>query len=231
MSAMTNMRKLGTALLCTIFAASTTSGTILFDDDFEDGTLNKWTLEVGPQGTSVAEVVPLGGSQAAHLHHRNYSWTNLINTFDYSPDLWFDFDMAAVAQSNLGSTSADYAAGVAHFTYRDINGNWLGRSTLGRSTSNWPEIEYNNPKGQWIPIADDAMHTYALRAGDLVSQLSAVNENDIATVDFMFRAYTTGTYQSLIADTWVDNVTVTLMPEPSCLMLVAAVGLLVRRGR
>lgn len=210
---------------------SVSRATVLLQDDFESGTLSQWTIGGRQQGVNSAAVVTHSGSQVGYLHHEDYTEITIENSFAYDPNLAFSFDMEAHAASSLPPNAEDYAAGAATFVFRDAGDVFLGWAWYARATSSVPTVIYNTPTSLWASIPDEAMHSYTFTVQDILTQLPGVDEGTIATVEFGFRAYGSGWADVLTADVYVDNVEVSLIPEPSMLCLLGIGGAAVFRRR
>jgi hypothetical protein len=201
-----------------LFVAVSAQASVIFEDDFEDGTLNKWTIDGRQQGANLAEVAAIGGSKAAHLQHIGLTEVTIGKSFTYDPLLNFAFDMKSVVSSPYGSHSSDYSAGGAVFQFIDASNVEVGRVVYARSSSDYLSTTYN-PLAEWqiFEIEDDNFHSYSLNAADLLSNLQ-IDYSSVKKVNFYFWAYGSGTSSSLISDVWADNVVVT--PEPTTLLLL-----------
>jgi len=188
---------------------------VLFSDDFESGSLDKWVIG-GRQGgvANVAEVISRGGSQMGHLYHKGFTEITIEKTFAYNPNLSFSFDMEAYAIAINPVTGADYARGGADFTFLDASGDFLGQVGYDHASSSY-FFDYCNPLPQhhYFAIPDGAgVVSYNLNVRELLSYVD-VDPNSVASVNFKFIAYTSGWYYSetsnnMYADVWVDNVIV-----------------------
>jgi len=81
-------------------------GNILFEDDFEDGTLNKWTVaNEGGAGTSKSDwvvgtaVSSSGGTQSAYISDNNGTNAQYYGSSQRDSHIYFDFDVPADATS------------------------------------------------------------------------------------------------------------------------------------
>ncbi len=202
------MREKMFLLILAIFTTSA-SGSIIFSDDFESGTLDKWTIGGRQKGVNIAEVVDRHSSQMAHLHHSKASTEITIEKmFDYDPSLEFSFDMEVSVASNAGPTSADYAMGGPHFDFYDSSEQALGHVWYMHSTSSYPFDYYNQFSAMHVfEITDGSLNSYTLNIQNVLSSIN-VDPSSVASVNFYFKVYNSGSGYNMSADVWVDNVTV-----------------------
>ncbi len=218
-------------LLFVLFFCPILEAGVIFSDDFEDGTLDKWTIDGRQEGNNIAEVVSQDNNKVAYLNHSGLTEITIENTFDYSHDLTFNFDMKVQSSSPFGPTDDDYAMSGVYFAFYDYSSEHIRTIAYVYSTSTCPFDEYNIlPDSYYFySIAEDQMLSYSFNAKDMLLQLG--HDPELAdSVRFYFSAYGSGIYDSLIAETWVDNVVV--IPEPGTLVLLGfgVLGLL-RRNR
>jgi len=212
---------------CICWVSAQASG--IFEDDFEDGTLNKWVIDGRQQGTNLAEVVDIAGDKNAHLRHTGFTELTISKSFTYDPLLNFTFDMKSVVSSPYGSQSSEYSAGGAFFKFINESGIEVGRVVYARSSSDYLSTSYN-PLAEWqiFEIGDDNFHTYSLNAADLLGNLQ-IDYASVKSLQFNFWAYGSGTNSGLVSDVWADDVVVT--PEPATLLLLGLGGLFLRRKK
>jgi len=217
-------------LLFVLFFCPILEAGVIFSDDFEDGTLDKWVINGRQEETGIAEVIMRNGSQMAHLYHSGITEITLGKIFEYSPELTFYFDMEAHVSSPYEPTSVHYSASGVIFEFLDTDNNILGRAVHTNSSSTYL-YDYYNPLPNWeiFEIEDDQLHSYTINAVDMLSCLE-VEESLVESLNFYFWAYGSALQSSLEADVWVDNVVV--IPEPGTLILMSfgVLGLL-RRNR
>ena len=214
---------------------------IPFSDNFEDKELNlgdKWFLGGTGTGTSTANVVELN-TWEGHLRQSGahtpltvdtavWASTTLGNTFEYTPGLYFSFDMAANAVLAFGN-KAKARAGV-DFQFLNILGTPIDSIGLMYATYTLPE--------KYLPILDSAHHIYSFGVGDLMTTagLSTVQMAQVKSISMQFEAtsqrymHSGPTYDSF-SDVWVDNVTVTPEPVSSALFLVGGGAMLFSKRR
>jgi hypothetical protein len=211
------------------FVIVSAQAAVIFEDNFEDGTLNKWTIDGRQQGTSLAEVVEIQSNKMAHLQHKGHTEITIEKIFTYDPLLNFKFDLKSIVSSPYGPHDDDYSAGGVVFQYLGESDNMLGYVVYARSSSDYLFNHYN-PLPEWhvFEISDDNFHTYSLNAADLLSNLE-IEYASVKKVNFYFWAYGSGTSSSLISDVWANDVTVT--PEPATLLLFAAGSVFVLRRK
>jgi hypothetical protein len=211
------------------FVVVSAQAAVIFEDNFEDGTLNKWTIDGRQQGTSLAEVVEIQSNKMAHLQHKGYTEITIGKLLTYSPLINFEFDLKSIVSSPYGPHDDDSSAGGVVFQYLDESSNMLGYVVYARSSSDYLFSYYNPfPECEVFEISDNNFHTYSLNASDLLSNLE-IDYSSVKSVRFGFAAGASGTSSSLISDVWVDNVVVT--PEPATLLLLAAGSLAVLRKK
>jgi hypothetical protein len=211
------------------FVVVSAQAVVIFEDDFEDGTLNKWTIDGRQQGINVAEVVTRNSTQMAHLYHKNFSEITMSKSFDYDPALTFDFDMEVAPHSDASSTSLHYAYGGVQFLFLDsLNGN-LGEVLYLCCTSSHPFDTLQGPAHRLLSIPQGSgIVSYNLNIQDLLSNIT-IDVDSISHVKLEFWAYASTDSYNSYTNTWVDNVVVT--PEPATLLLLAAGSLAVLRKR
>ena len=222
------MKSVAFLLVISIFIVPA-QATVIFEDYFEDGTLNKWTIDGRQQGTNLAEVVEIESDKIAHLQHTGFTEITIGKLLTYSPLLNFEFDLKSIVSSPYGPHDNDYSAGGVVFDYLDESSNILGRVMYARSSSDYL-FSFYNPLPNWhvFGINDNNFHTYSLNAADLLSNLE-IEYASVRNVNFYFWAYASSDSYNSYADTWVDNVTVT--PEPATLVLLAAGSVLALRRK
>lgn len=213
------MKRLAFLFAFTFIVVSARAG-VIFEDDFEDGTLDKWTIDGRQEGTNIAEVVIKYNSNMAHLRHEGFTEITLEKVFDYSQYLTFEFDMEAQVSSPYGPTSDHYSASGVMFDFLDEDSIVLARAVIARSSSSYLFSHYN-PLPEWeiFEIQDDLLHSYIVNASDILSYFD-IDESLVGYLNFRFWAYGSALQDSLEADVWADNVRVT--PEPCTLILLAA---------
>lgn len=88
------------------FAPITPTGNVLFEDDFEDGTLNKWTVaNEGGAGTAKSDwvvgtaVSSSGGTQSAYISDNNGVNAQYYGSGQRDSHIYFDFDVPSLATS------------------------------------------------------------------------------------------------------------------------------------
>jgi hypothetical protein len=191
---------------------------VIFEDDFEDGTLSKWTIDGRQEGINIAEVITKDSTKVAHLYHEEFSEITIFKRFDYEPALTFKFDMEVVPYSEASSTSSHYAYGGVQVAFLDSSKTKLGDVLYICSTSSWPFEEWY--LGTWsylFSVPEGAgMVSYNLNAQDVLSNIS-IDVGSISYVDLAFWAHASSDQYNSYANTWVDNVTVT--PEPATILL------------
>jgi hypothetical protein len=211
------------------FVVVSAQAVVIFEDDFEDGTLNKWTIDGRQQGTSLAEVVEIQSNKMAHLQHKGFTEITIEKIFTYSSLLNFEFDFKSVVSSSYGPHDDDFSAGYFIFRFLNESGSQLGWVMYARSSSDYLFNYYNPfPECEVFEISDNNIHTYSLNASDLLSNLE-IDYSSVKSVRFGFAAGASGTSSSLISDVWVDDVTIT--PEPATLLLLAVGSLAVLRKK
>ena len=211
-------------LLIMAILATSASGDAIFSDDFESGTLDNWTIGGRQQGgVNIAEVVDRHGSQMAHVHHSETSTEITIEKiFDYDSGLEFSFDMEVIVASDMGPTSADYARGGVQFGFYDSSEENIGNVAYVLSTSSWLfDYDDSYPTLHYSDIGDGSLNSYTLDIQNVLSNID-VDPSSVASLNFYFYAYSSGSADTMSADVWVDNVTVT--PEPATVLLFAAAG-------
>lgn len=212
------MKNLVYLFLILIFAISA-KGEIIFSDDFEDGTLDKWIVN-GRQGNIyVAEVVTRHMSQMAHLYKKYYHEITIEKRFDYNSNLIFNFDMEVDPYSEASSTSEHYSFGGIRVSFLDSSETYMGEVRYICSTSSWPFEQFNpSPWHYSFSIPENVgMVSYSLYVQDLLSNID-IDEGSISYANLEFWAYSSTDFYETYADTWVDNVVV--IPEPGTLILL-----------
>jgi hypothetical protein len=212
------------------FVVVSAQAVVIFEDDFEDGTLNKWTIDGRQQGVNVAEVVTKNSTQMAHFYHKNFSEITMSKRFDYDPALTFSFDMEVVPHSDASSTSSHYTCGNASFVFFDSSNTELGIVLYTCTTSSYPFVIGGAVPYWWgFPIPQGAgVVSYNLNIQNLLSNIT-IDVGSISYVNLGFAAYASTDSYNSYTNMWVDNVVVT--PEPATLLLLAAGSLAVLRKK
>ncbi|MBN1787449.1 MAG: PEP-CTERM sorting domain-containing protein [Sedimentisphaerales bacterium] len=198
------------------------SGTVIFEDDFESGNLDMWTVTGRQLGmANVADVVERNGSEMGHLYHQGFTGISLLQTFDYDESLAFSFDFEAEVSGD------NYSSGEARFYFLDSSENILGSAGYIKATSNYVfEVSNPNPEIHIFQIAEGTgLETYSVTAQELLSNI-VINEDLIASVILRFNAYGSVNHTDYQADIWVDNVSVrttpaAMIPEPATIAILA----------
>ncbi len=202
------------------FVVVSAQAVVIFEDNFEDGTLNKWTIDGRQQGINVAEVVTKNSTQMAHLYHKNFSEITMFKSFDYNPALTFNFDMEVAPHSDASSTSTHYAYGLVQFLFLDSSNIDLGDVIYISCTSSYPFDTLQMPTHRLLSIPQGSgIVSYNLNVQNLLSNIT-IDVDSISHVKLEFWAYASTNSYNSYTDTWVDNVVVT--PEPATLLLLAA---------
>lgn len=215
-----------------IASTSTLNADVIFEDDFESGNLDLWTVNGRQQGDNLAEVVDKYGSKMAHLYHQGYTEIDLTmeNLIYYDENLSFSFDMEAQLTSGFSSTDYRYASGEAEFAFLDSGQNRLGLVSYVKATSSYI-FDVTNPEPEYhlFQIPDDeGLASYATSVQDLLSHIT-IDEESISFVKVRFFAYGSEISDTLTSNVWIDNVSIT--PEPCSLLLLGSGVLLVLRKR
>jgi len=217
-------------ILFVLFFCPILEANIIFSDDFEDGTLGKWTIDGRQEGNNIAEVVSQGDNEVAHLYHTGLTEITIEKIFDYSNDLTFSFEMEVQASSPFGPTDDDYAMSGVYFAFYDASGELIRTIAYVYTTSSVPFEQYNIlPDSYYFyPIPEGEMFSYIFNAEDMLLQLG--HDPTVAdSVRFYFRVYGSGYGDQLVSDVWADNVVI--IPEPGTLILMGfgVLGLLRRK--
>lgn len=206
--------------------------TTIFQDDFEDGNLDGWTV-TGRRinGTWHAEVIDYSAtsSKVAWLYKKGFSEVVLQKEFKFNRTILFEWDMAnALSRGDARSSAA--------VQFLDASGTVLGYTTY-IMTGHSP---YLNASDTYYPlrVTDGTMSSYALGVQEALDYLN-IEEAAITSVMLDYRAYSRWNgphYHQL----WLDNVRVTgelygAVPEPATMLAglagLAGVGRYVRRRK
>ena len=222
---MNNSRLLGAVCAC-FLAPLTTISHAAFIDDFETGTLDKWTLGGRLQWSWTANVVNRHGSQMGHLAKDGFTEVGLSNLFDYSSVQSFRFDMEVRSYGGGGGLGdAFYGYGGAQFNFIDSGGNQLGRVFYADASTNFlSDLASTDNSFAYNAVTPNVLLSYSLTMDDLTSQL-AIPLEDIASVRLIYRAYASGLSSGMGGEVWFDNVEVVPVPAAAWLFGSGLLGL------
>ncbi len=209
--------------------SSAVNAALIFEDDFESGNLNKWTIG-GRQlaGTNIANTVNRYGSTMGHLYKYSFTEITLENTFTYDSSLNFMLDIEVTSNGSWTPPYFGYS-GVSFYFYDSAGGN-LGTVTHGTSSTNHLSVIYAaDPALQYNALTEGTLLSLDLGVSDILTGIS-IDESSIDTVLMQFKTYSS-TYPQphVTAELWVDNVCVDQgdvcgntghVPEPTTLALM-----------
>ena len=215
-------------LCCCVMTAG--SYAAIFSDDFESGTLDKWTVEISENGRgALAEVVDQFGYHRAHLYKDGMYYSSITKIFDYRNDLAFSFDMQTQLYSEAPEPDSAWKAnGGVIFYFLNGNQEELGRVYYRASTSNYEDPYWTEHSETHAFLLEEGFDSYQYHIQDILSYIT-IEESNLAYVKMGFMANDTGNMYNMHADTWVDNVIV--IPEPATVSLLAFGGLALLRKR
>jgi hypothetical protein len=223
---------LGTVCACLLLFVSTPSSAVLIDD-FEHGTLANWTVGGRQNFTWTADVVSRHGSLMGHVYKNGFTEVTLENTFNYTPDLAFTFDMEVRSFNNVGGGAAFYGMGSAEFVFFDSLDNQLGIVRYANASNNYlSSVSSTRDDLAYNAVAPNVLQHYSLAMSSIISQLVLQTE-DISKVTMRFRAYASGYNSGMGGEVWFDNATVSNVPIPAAVWLFASglMGLVGMAGR
>ncbi|MCD6174239.1 MAG: hypothetical protein J7K65_00540, partial [Planctomycetes bacterium] len=197
-------------LALSVLFTSPVSQAAIFQDDFESGTLDQWTIGGRQEGReSIAEVTSYQGSQMGHVYQDGATEINISKTLDYQSDLNFSFDMEILTYTGTSDPDSDwYASAGANFYFLDSNFNELGHVKVGCATAIWPTDLLNAQPNKHVFQNDVGFAHYSLNVEDLLSNIT-IDQNALAYVAIRFGAYASADINNMNANVWVDNVVVT----------------------
>jgi hypothetical protein len=182
----------------------------IFVDDFEDGTLNNWTIGGRRNGTNTSEVVSRNGSKKAHLRHQDFTEITLEKTFAFDPSMSLSFEMETAAFSQASSASDFLALSGVFFDFLNASGTVIGRVGYLKSTSTLSLDRHCTglPVGicHFNSITSSGAVGYSFTINELLNQITVTETID--SIKLTFDAYASGWPYNMSADVWVDNVDV-----------------------
>lgn len=204
---------------------------LIFEDDFEGGNLDLWTISGRQFGmANTAGVVDEAGSKMGYLYHKGFTEISIEKIFDFDETLAFSFDFKAEV------TGADYASGEAVFYFQDENQKVIGTMGYIKATSDYIFDYFAlSTNVHFFSIPDQAgLESYVLNVQDLLSNIT-IDEDLISSVRLRFNAYSSVNQNGYVSQVWIDNVSVTssdpvAIPEPATVILLV-IGAAVSRKR
>ncbi len=195
----------------------------IFVDDFESGNLDNWVISYGQYGTSIAEVISLGGSQVAHLFHSGFTRTTLYRDFGYDLTDSYQFDLKVDVSSTPPPADNYYGYSYLGFQFLDSSGTRLGEVCYGAATTDYPYDTWDalNPQFSANAIPENVMNHYEIDMADIVSQIT-IDQTQIDSVRLIMDTYSsTAPSPYVTAQLWADNIQLNppAIPVPGALIL------------
>lgn len=209
---------IGIGSLALVLAIMTSAGTshaqILVDSDFEDGTLNGWTLGGRrAYGESTATVLEdITGDHFVELYKYSFTEVTLSRSFPFSPDLRVKWDMEVATDVSPAGVYGDAAYGMAGvmLSFRDASGAELGEISYLTASSPVP-FSNDTPTHRSLSVLPGRWGRYSFDMRELTGQL-AVDEAQIDSVLMTFIAYSSvAPLPHVQAAVWFDNVYVSTL--------------------
>jgi hypothetical protein len=176
-----------------------------FADDFEDGSLDAWTIGGRrAAGSNVAEVIQWSGSAQAHLFHSSFTEITLSKDFAYGSDGRLTFRMETSTSSTAGGTSSYYASTGVVINFLNASNDRIGWVSYVRATSTYVLSGCTNDACHVNRLSSDGPTVFDLTSADLLSQIS-LEEGNIDHVQVSFLSYGSGYLFNLSGDVWVDD--------------------------
>ena len=217
--------------VCVCAFSINSHATIIFSDDFQDGTLDKWIIGGRQDGReSTAEVVIRHDSLMAHLFQDGLTEISIANRFAYQDNLHLSFDMETLTYSEASGTDSEwYAAGMCRVAFLDNQSNVLGFvKYISATSTHLIELEEPMPDRHHIQITDGALNHFSIDIEDLLSEIT-IDQSAITEIQLGYSAYTSGNMYNMSTHVWVDNVLIT--PEPASLLLLGLGALCLRKKK
>ena len=208
--------------------SSTPYAGLIFEDDFESGNLNNWTIGGRQQaGINLANTVNRYGSTVGHLYKTSFTEITLSNDFAYDSSLNFMFDIEVTSSGAI--TPPFYSSSSADFDFYDSSGDRLGNVWYGTfSTDFIADLFSSDPARHLIELSEGALVNLDVSVADILSFIT-IDEASIDYVQLRLRTYTSW-FGNGTAELWVDNVCVdqgdvcqatTTIPEPASVALIS----------
>lgn len=204
----------GVATVSITIAIDPLAANILFASDFETADcLVAWDIESSHQeGINIANCVFRNASTRGHLFKSSFGEITLVPAvapFPFHRNLTFNFEMEVKVSSEMGAPNNLYGTSGVSFIFRDSNDVLLGNVDYETATTNFPfEDAATDQTKAAIPIQPNINHSIFLRIDDILDQIT-IDESKIATVEMLFRAFTsTRPFPLVTAELWIDNIIV-----------------------
>jgi hypothetical protein len=219
-----------------LFGAAMAHGSIIFQDDFQTGTLGAWITIA--DSSNVADPAGTPGNLVGKLAHAASTATRLANTSYFAANTYYQLDIGFKVRTSATDANLLFKASTGNPSTgaSDIsNFNLTDNSTDYTSSENtWYDIRvvinntassmsYNQGGG----IAGSAAaNTYDIwSGGNLLGDDIGVKEAANYNAAIRGFGFIVNNNQTSAGDFYVDNVVVqTIIPEPASLGLIAAAG-------
>ncbi|MDJ0806258.1 MAG: hypothetical protein QNJ78_05430 [Gammaproteobacteria bacterium] len=159
--------------------SSTAHAVLIFEDDFESGTFDSWTIG-GRQlaGINLANTVERYGSLMGHLYKTSFTEITLEKDFAYDPLLNFMFDIEVTSNGTIISPNY-YAYSGVDFYFYDAVGAIVGRILYGTaSTSYLSDIAASDPTIYYSALTEGALINFDLGMAEILSNIT-IDESSI----------------------------------------------------
>ena len=200
---------IGATCACLTVLSININAALIFEDDFESGNLDKWTIG-GRQITpvNIANTVTRYGSTMGHLYKSSFTEITLEKEFAYDSLLNFMLDIEVTSNGTSASGTNFYAYSGLDFRFYDSTGTRIGLVTYGTASTNYLSdiISPADPTWHLNELTEGALLNLDLGITDILSNIT-IDETSIDSVTMYFRTYTSY-YGSATAELWVDNVCV-----------------------
>jgi len=155
-----------------------------------------------------------------YVYKNGFTEVNTGNSFDYSPELNFAFDMEVSSFGGGGGNSAFYGMGSsAEFAFLDQAGDVLGVVRYGNaSTTYQASVSATRDDRSFNSLAANVLQHHIISMSELTSQL-LIPFDQVDQIALQFSAYASGYSAGMGGEVWFDNVAVSAVPVPPAMWL------------
>jgi len=178
---------------------------LIFFDDFEDGSLKKWSIGGRREGKHLSEIIFENNSRVAHIRHDDFSEIEMKKEFPFNQSYNFSFDMKVFSTSQASKTSNFYARGGVQIQFISSSGKTLGSITYLNTTSTY--ALKTSPTSAKFEIKSTKWNHYDISTKNLLSKID-IDLNQVKKIALVFSGYTSGWPYNMHGEVWVDNVSV-----------------------